>query len=358
MKAEDKKDRFIGCLLGLAVGDALGLPREGLSPGRASRLFGDPPLSHRLIAGRGMVSDDTEHACMTLQALLASQGEPERFANSLAWKLRFWFLGLPAGIGFATLRSALKLWIGFPASKSGVNSAGCGPAMRAPVIGAYSGNDEQMIRLNIASTRLTHTDSRAREASLLVALATREAIYNGPDIAPKAILANFRRAVSGEELLHHLEILESHLERGATANEVVSDLGLKRGVTGYINHVVPVSLFCWLRYKDDFRKAVETSITLGGDTDTVGAVVGALMGATLGAKSIPPDWIDHLIDWPRSVKWISQIGERLAQSADMGTTASAIRPIRLFWPVLPLRNLIFFLCILFHGLRRLLPPYY
>src|SRR5205814_2160234 len=95
----DLLESFEGGVLGTAVGDAIGLPREGLSRRRALRLFGDSPLRHRLVFGRGLISDDTEHACMTAQALLASQGEPKRFARSLAWRLRGWFLTLPGGVG-------------------------------------------------------------------------------------------------------------------------------------------------------------------------------------------------------------------------------------------------------------------
>ena len=76
---DEYADRITGCLVGLAVADALGLPREGLSPGRARRLFGDAPLRHRLVFGKGMASDDTEHHCMTAQALLAAP-DPARSA--------------------------------------------------------------------------------------------------------------------------------------------------------------------------------------------------------------------------------------------------------------------------------------
>src|SRR5262249_40889645 len=56
-------DAIIGCLLGTAAGDAIGLPVEGLSPRRQRRLFGEID-SHRLLFGRGMTSDDTEHTCI------------------------------------------------------------------------------------------------------------------------------------------------------------------------------------------------------------------------------------------------------------------------------------------------------
>src|SRR3954466_5661824 len=117
----------VGCLLGTAVGDSLGLPFEGLGARRAARLLGDP-LSHHLLPGRGLVSDDTEHACFTALALLRAGGDVDRFGRELASSLRWWLAGLPAGIGFATLRSLLKSSIGFPPHRSGVFSAGNGPA--------------------------------------------------------------------------------------------------------------------------------------------------------------------------------------------------------------------------------------
>ena len=116
------KSAIIGCLLGTAVGDAMGLPMEGLSRGRQQRVY--PAIKgYHLLFGRGMVSDDTEHACMVSQAIIASGGEEKAFAKELAWRMRRWLLALPAGVGFATLRATLKLWMGYPAHRSGVYSA-------------------------------------------------------------------------------------------------------------------------------------------------------------------------------------------------------------------------------------------
>jgi ADP-ribosylglycohydrolase len=120
----------------MAVGDALGLPREDLSRRRAAKLYGGPPLRHRFAFGRGMISDDTEHAIMTAEALLLTGRDLPRFTAALAWRLRLWLLGIPAGIGLATLRATLKLCLGWSPEHSGVWSAGSGPAMRAPMIGA------------------------------------------------------------------------------------------------------------------------------------------------------------------------------------------------------------------------------
>src|SRR4051812_14341818 len=96
-----ERDSIRGVLLGTAVGDALGLPREGLSPRRAQRLFGNS-LRHAFFLRRGMCSDDTEHTVFAAQAWLEANGDDARFAEKLAAQLRWWLLGVPAGVGFAT----------------------------------------------------------------------------------------------------------------------------------------------------------------------------------------------------------------------------------------------------------------
>ncbi len=283
-----------GTLLGMAVGDALGLPREGLSARRADRMFGTDNLRHRFFFGHGMVSDDTEHTCMTAQAWLASQGEVTRFRRCLAWRLRWWLLGLPAGIGMGTLKAILKLWIGIPASRSGVRSAGNGPAMRAPILGVcLAETPDVMLEFVRASTRITHNDLRAEQGALAIAAATAFAARCGGMIdQPDEPIQSIRAVVDDTELLNLLDQVAEHLARNSTAAEFARDLGLERGVTGYIYHTVPVALFCWLRHRGDFHASVEQSIRLGGDTDTVAGIVGALAGATVGSNGIPQKWLD------------------------------------------------------------------
>ena len=350
----ERLNRIAGVLLGTAVGDAIGLPREGLSPRRAARLFGGAPIGHRFLFGRGMVSDDTEHACMTAQALLAGRGDPARFARSLAWRLRFWLLGLPAGVGLATARGILRLWIGFPPGRSGVHSAGNGPAMRSPVLGVCAGEDPERLRALVsASTRLTHTDERAGEGALAVALCCRYAATRPAEkVAAGEVFDLLRREISNAPLRNALDLVEKALGSGQTAAQWASQAGLGSGVTGYILHTVPAAVLCWLRHPADFRAAVEEVVLLGGDADTTGAITGALAGATVGAKGIPPEWVAGLWEWPRSVGWIHHLAERLAARDD-----AAARPVHLSWPAILPRNVLFLAVVLRHGLRRLLPPY-
>lgn len=349
-------DKLVGCLLGMAVGDALGLPREGMSRQRALRLFGPAPLEHRFLFGRGFISDDTEHACMVAQDLLEADGDPQLFARSLSRRFRGWLLGLPAGIGLATLKAIIKLWLGWSPQRSGVYSAGNGPAMRAPLVGAHAARHDRLLaQLVKASTVITHTDPRAEQGALLVALAAQHGALLGPVEDAPAFLAGLRQHIHDEGLRENMDAMGEHLWRGATAQEYAQALGLADGVSGFINHTVPVALFCWLRYPTDFRQAVEEAILLGGDTDTTGAIVGGLTGATLGASAIPDEWLHRLADWPRSVAWMRQLGERLA--ASLSPEEECAGPLPLFWPGLLPRNLLFTATVLYHALRRLLPPY-
>lgn len=351
-----------GVLLGAAVGDALGLPREGLSPKRALRLFGDRPLRHRFMFGHGMTSDDAEHACMTAQALLASSGDEERFARSLAWRFRGWFAALPAAMGWATLRAMVKLWLGFSHKNSGVFSAGNGPAMRAPVIGACFADSPERIRPHIRiSTRMTHTDPKAEEGALAIALAAAHGVRRGPSsVSYNELLDEILHEVQQDELRVALERVRTYLARGASVAEYARDAGFSEGVSGYMLHTVPAALYCWLAHPGELERAVEDVILLGGDADSTGAIVGALAGATAGVTSIPQWWLDGIADWPRSVDWMKALGTRLGARFVEGPTDAnkgAFSALPLFWPAIPLRNLVFLGIALAHGFRRIFPPY-
>lgn len=353
----DRISQLTGAILGTAVGDALGLPREGLSRSRAIKIFGGPPLRDAFMFGRGMTSDDTEHTCMTAQALLASQGNTQRFAQSLAWRLRFWILGLPAGVGLATARATIKLWLGFGPSKSGVWSAGNGPAMRAAIIGVYAKDDiDQLLQLVRTSTRITHSDPEAEHGALAVALAAAYSARIAADaINPIDYLSFIRPHLAGTPLVQLLESVANHLDGSKSFEEYLQSVGLTSGISGYINHTVPAAIFCWLKWPNDFRNAVEQIILAGGDTDTTAAIVGALVGINAGADSIPHDWLAGLFEWPRNLKWMKRLGSALA--SDDGFDSLQCKSLPLFWPGLPFRNLVFLSVVLFHGFRRAFPPY-
>lgn len=71
-----------------------------------------------------------------------------------------------------------------------------------------------------------------------------------------------------------------------------------RGVSGFVVHTVPAAVYVSLRHRAAPTRAIEDAIRLGGDTDTVGAIVGAIVGAAHGADAWPNAWVDGIRDWP------------------------------------------------------------
>lgn len=352
-QARMTEDRIVGCILGTAVGDAIGLPYEGLSRRRASEVLG-APNQHRFVFGRGMVSDDTEHTCIVAQSLINANGDIQAFQRALAWGLRRWLLGLPAGIGLATLRSILKLWIGIPPERSGVFSAGNGPAMRAAVLGVAL-DDSSLREFVRVSSRITHTDPKAELGAFAVALAAQLAART-TTIEPQCYLDELAAKLGNDdpEFIGLISSVVASVSAGQDTEAFASTIGLRIGVSGYTYHSVPVAIHAWLSHQQNCREAIKAVVRCGGDTDSTGAMVGGIVGAAVGRAGIPEDWLSTLVEWPRSVAWMEELGKQVAA---IGSTNSPGRASRL--PVLPLlsRNLFFLIVVLVHGFRRLAPPY-
>ena len=152
-------ERLEGVLLGTAVGDALGLPLEGLSARTIARRFA-PVARYRLWGRTGFVSDDTEQSALVAQALAMHPDDVGLAVARFRRSLLGWFFRLPFGIGLATLRSCVRIALGL--SRSGVNSAGNGAAMRAAVVGVAFADDRHLRwTFSDALARVTHLDARA-----------------------------------------------------------------------------------------------------------------------------------------------------------------------------------------------------
>lgn len=344
-----KKDKIVGCLLGTAAGDSLGLPCEGLSKRRLKKIYSEIK-GHSFFFNKGMISDDTEHTVMVAQALLETDGNVKSFIKNLSWKFRFWFLSLPAGIGMATLKSCIKLCLGWSGDKSGVFSAGNGPAMRSAIIGVIYGNDkEKMKELVRASTRITHTDPKAEYGAMAVALA---AYLSDKEGSPEEYYRELEHLIGkeGEELLCLVKKAVDFVSTGKNTEDFAESLGFSKGISGYIYHTVPVVIYCWFKHKKNFRDSLTDIIRCGGDTDTTGAIVGAITGAGTGKDGIPEEWLKDIWEWPLSVTAIEELGKSLSENNKNNMVKSNF--ICSF-----IRNIFFTVIVLLHGFRRLLPPY-
>ena len=156
-----------------------------------------------------------------------------------------------------------------------------------------------------------------------------------------------------EELHELLHRAAESAAKGEHVTEFARDIGSKKGITGYSYHTVPCVLQVWFREPEDFAQGLQNIIRAGGDTDTAGAIYGGIVGARVGKDGIPKDWLDNIVEWPRSISWLERLGGAVAES-DLSSTAKCPR---YFMPGILVRNLLFLIVVLAHGFRRLAPPW-
>ncbi len=344
-------DSIKGSILGCAVGDALGLPYEHLSRKRAVRLFGEP-TKYRFLPGKGMISDDTEHTCLVAQSLCRYPDDLKGFTKSLRWGLRWWFVGVPAGIGKATARACVRLWLGF--SRSGVYSMGNGPAMRAGILGASIDDLAKLKEYITASTEITHIDPKANEGALAIGLAAWCARKNQD--TPTQYLPQLRAFLGdiSDDCEKWLQHLETAFQKDLNFEDFLILIQCEKRISGYMFHTVPAVLYLWLKSPDDLLGTIQTLIRAGGDTDSTAAMVGSIIGAKTGPEVIPEALLKNLWEWPRGVSWMKRLAQTLTRVTETQTPES---PPFVVLVVSIFRNFFFFGIVLLHVVRRLFPPY-
>ena len=335
------ENKLQGCLIGAAIGDSLGLPYEGMSSSTGKKLFGIPD-KHKLLFGRGMVSDDTEHLVIVLSSYRKAKGDLESFSKILASKLKLWTLALPLGVGKASLISGIKLLFGYSYKNSGIFSAGNAPAMRVSVLGLLCEDNNKLKEFVKRATYISHKDSKAYRGALAIAVAAKLAGEN-KKVNPNSFLEIFdnindSKCEEFDEILN--KTIQSVNSKQSTINFAES-LGLSNGVTGYIYDTVPIAIHTWLSNQDDFQTGLINTIQCGGDTDTVGSIVGSLIGIQVGAEKIPANWRKGLFDYP-----LNEIS--LKKIANNTYNQSIIKELCIF----PFRQTLLFILIISHIIYR------
>jgi ADP-ribosylglycohydrolase len=227
--------------------------------------------------------------------------------------------------------------------------------MRAAILGASVEDPTRLQQLVLASSRLTHQDSRACDGSLLVARAARLAAGQGP-LTTAGLRAAFETSSvpTDPQFRDLVSKAFQSVDAGEATELFAARHGMERGVSGFIVHTVPVALHASLSFPRDLRGAVQACIRCGGDTDTTAAIAGGIVGAGVGPAGVPSDWLANLWAWPRPVAWMQELA---AAAAIAGSSGQPGKVPRYPWPMIPLRNLGFLAVVLAHGFRRLAPPY-
>ena len=345
---EDKRIRLASCLLGQAFGDSMGLPYEGLRPAKAAKRWERFGAKQSFAFGRGVVSDDTDHAALAIQSLWLCGECPRKFQKLLRARIRGWVACLPSGVGMATLKAGAKMWLFLP--NTAVGSAGNGAAMRSVAVGAFFPGDEALAaRFAKASCLLTHADSRAVASSQsLAALASQcaGAVHDG-GVSIKAL----RKALLGSHVdacpaweAEALALLDA-LEDPSKAQMWRKRLDAKgKGIDGYCLRSAPWAIYLWAK-SDAMDSIAREAALAGGDVDTHAAMACALAGASWARASLPMKALGGLGDWPLSVSRLEAIARGEAWALRSGDLLAG-------WM---LRSLPMMAAVLAHGFRRALP---
>jgi poly(ADP-ribose) glycohydrolase ARH3 len=296
----DRHARALGALLGTFVGDAVGMPYEGVpAPSIPERL---EMVEARL--GRGTYTDDTEMMILVAESLLAC---PELDPIDLGERF---LAGCDPARGYGSgTRAVLALWRnGVPIDEAaglifdGQGSAGNGAAMRvAPLAVRYADAPARVRSEAERSARVTHTHPIGVDGAIIQASAIAAALRGDP------ILAAAREAARTPELVDKLQRVRELRGEPARPTDVAEELGC--GSTA--DRSVPTAIFCALVH-DNFEAAVSFAVSCGGDTDTIAAMTGAIAGARDGAAGIPERWLKALEDGPRGRTYVERLAECLS----------------------------------------------
>lgn len=287
------RDKYRGCLVGLAIADALGVPVEGFSQKEIAGKYGQVTDYVDSQYGIGAWTDDTS---MTLAIAESYLQFGECRIDDIAQRFIHWSKVDGRGIGI-TIRKVLDLidsgtepheaakvvW-----ESSGKFLAPNGALMRcAPIALARIFDDEKLKDETTSVGLITHADPRSTDSCVL---------YN-------FLLADLIRGIDNP-IDEYKELIENQ-----TVKDTVSGLNSYNlqnlPNSGYVIDTLRIALWT-LANCDTFEDTVITAVNLGGDADTNAAVAGALAGAKFGLSSFPPRLLDKL-----------QQVERITRIADM-----------------------------------------
>lgn len=305
-----RTDAFEGCLLGLAIGDALGYPAEFRRRAQLLETWGENGLTDfvRILDPRwpakpmilgmdhppGTYTDDTQMTIAVARGLLE---EPAADLDRLMQQIGGHFVAWSRSEdnnrapGNACMTGCEKLARGVPWRQAGVpDSKGCGSAMRVAAIGlVYRDDRARLLEVARASSLLTHGHDAAVEgaaaAALLVALALER---TSPDAMYEQVMREC--AAGSKDFARCMKKLPGLLDEDPAL--VLSKRGL--GEAWVAEEAVASALYCFWRSPGNFHDTVLTGANTDGDSDSIACIAGSISGAFNGARGIPQTWRERV----------------------------------------------------------------
>ncbi len=310
-------NKFRGCLIGGAVGDALGYPVEFMKESEIFNKYGKSGITeYNLTDGKAIVSDDTQMTMFTANGLiygitqqnisksfneipdyiysaykdwLATQSSQCESGNYISWIMKVPELHArraPGNTCISALTSGKKGNLDKPINRS----KGCGGIMRIAPIGLYFKDSPNECAICAAEvSAITHGHELGYIPSALLSYLIYQLTYCDTTIY-KAVfeLPVLCEKIFGDaensRMLNELISKAIHLA-GSDTDDLTAIHELGEGWVA--EETLAIALYCSMKYSDDFEKAVVTAVNHNGDSDSTGAVTGNIMGAYLGIDGIP-----------------------------------------------------------------------
>ena len=322
-EAEKRKDRFRGCLVGGAIGDALGYPIE-FKKGIEAEVTGFTEFE----GGTGLISDDTQMTLFTASGILnylakKKEGEtvslirdgiypaykrwiftqtkrycPEElmvpnaletagFIPSIMDQKALFADRAPGDTCIGALKKECIFTVFHPYSK---DKKGCGGVMRVAPVGLAFAPAEAMEKATDAAA-LTHSDTGCISAAAF-AIIISEIVHCGvsiPEAVNLAIRSIHQIYGAEDETAAALEKAVELSKGDLRPSRAIGKLG--EGWTG--EEALAIAVYCALK-EPDIRKALLMAVNHDGDSDSTGAICGNILGALYGYEALPDDWKEQV----------------------------------------------------------------
>jgi len=305
-----KPSRVVGCLVGGAVGDALGAPVEFLSAAEIAKRFGEKGITgyEPAYGRRGAITDDTQLTLFTAEGLMRARGRAGETAGApdeihrayLRWLytqgepqpkdlLDGWLLGQrvlfnsrsPGLTTLGALRSGRMGTVAEPLN----DSKGCGGLTRVASLGVV-GDGAFDLAVQVAAITHGHPSGQLGAgafAAIIAALLDGVSMHGAIDGA---------RARLGQRKAHR-EVLTA-IDAAVELAKSDPEADLDRLGTGWVTEeALAISIFCALT-APNFSSGVLKAVNHGGESNSTGAMTGSILGAMLGRDAIPEEWTAEL----------------------------------------------------------------
>jgi|GEM_PF-278174 len=348
---EKKRDKFLGCIMGGAIGDALGAPIEFLSYDAIIDKYGAEGVQSYVEhpKKKGEFTDDTQMLLFTAEGLLRAWHRSVikgisgaqtlityrsylRWLKTQGYQVPDSETGKGLEEGWLIKRKELykqrypgnSCLLSLQSGKMGTvespinDSKGCGTVMRIAPAGLVFNHDRKIaFKEGTELSAITHGHPSGYLSGGLLSSIIAD-LSNGLDLETSISngLELLKNCKDHEEVYQKVK-LASDIHR-RYMNKEITNLEIKMIGEGWVaEEALAISLLCALHYPNDFRKAVTISINHSGDSDSTGAITGNLVGLIVGQNKIPKEWKENLM--------FKDIVEEIGEDLSIGCKSSTYR---------------------------------